>query len=180
LISISLFRRKSASKLEFSYLRFYVTISSYTNISGVVMKKLVSLFVFPLLMIVSLNVVAAESGKKVAVMLTSSDAQKTGMALHMAWGMQQVAGAEVTVIFGADSLKLALKAGDSPIFPPKNRSIRQMIAELQGMSMPLYICGMCANAQNMKQADFVEGVKVESGMMIMPIMADPAIKTLIF
>ena len=116
----------------------------------------------------------------VAMVLSSDSVQITGMALHMAWGMNNIAGADVTIILGAASLPFALKDGDSPTFPPKNKSIRVLLEDLVTQGLTIHICNLCAFAQKVKQEDLIEGITIETGMVIMPILADPNIKVITF
>ncbi len=124
--------------------------------------------------------VVAEEAPQIVVMLSSDNPQVAGMALHMAWGMKRMANAEVTVILGAGSLQFALKEGDSPMFLPKKKNMRAVMQDVLDQGSKVYVCSMCAFAQNVKQEQLLKGVTIETGGVIMPLLADPKIKVLSF
>ncbi|WP_456379818.1 DsrE family protein [Thiolapillus sp.] len=126
------------------------------------------------------NVVAEEAPPQVVVMLSTDDPQVAGMALHMAWGMKRMTNAEITVILGAGSLRFALKEGDSPMFPPKKKNMRAVMQDVLDQGSKVYVCSMCAFAQQIKQEQLLDGVTIETGGVIMPLLADPKIKVLSF
>ncbi len=126
------------------------------------------------------NVVAEETPPQIVVMLSTDDPQVAGMALHMAWGMKRMTNSEITVILGAGSLQFALKEGDSPMFAPKKKNMRAVMQDVLDQGSRIYVCSMCAFAQNIKQEQLLEGVTIESGAVIMPLLADPKIKVLSF
>ncbi len=126
------------------------------------------------------NVIAEEATPQVVVMLSTDNPQVAGMALHLAWGMKRMTKSEIIVILGAGSLKFALKDGDSPLFPPKKKSIRAVMQDVIDQGSKVYVCSLCAFAQKVKQEDLLKGVTIETGGVIMPLLADPKIKVLSF
>jgi len=126
------------------------------------------------------NVVAEEAPPQVVVMLSTDNPQVAGMALHMAWGMKRMTNSEITVILGAGSLQFARKEGDSPMFPPKKKNMRAVMQDVLDQGSKVYVCSMCAFAQKIKQEQLLDGVTIETGGVIMPLLADPKIKVLSF
>ncbi len=126
------------------------------------------------------NVVAEEAPPQVVVMLSTGDPQVAGMALHMAWGMKRMTNSEITVVLGADSLQFALKEGNSPMFPPKKKNMRAVMQDVLAQGSKVYVCSMCAFAQQIKQEQLLDGISIENGGVIMPLLADPKIKVLSF
>ncbi len=126
------------------------------------------------------NAVAEAATPQVVVMLSTDNPQVAGMALHMAWGMKRMTKSDITVILGAGSLKFALKNGDSPLFPPKKKTMRAVMQDVIDQGSKVYVCSLCAFAQKVKQEDLLEGITIENGGVIMPLLADPKIKVLSF
>ena len=137
-------------------------------------------FFFILAWIPASTVIAKETTPQVVVMLSTDNPQIAGMALHMAWGMKRMTNSDVIVILGAGSLKFALKDGDSPMFPPKKKSIRAVMQDVIDQGSKVYVCSLCAFARKVKQEDLLKGITIENGGVIMPLLADPQIKVLSF
>jgi predicted peroxiredoxin len=139
-----------------------------------------SIFLIMLAWLPASSAFAEDPAPQVVVMLSTDSPQVAGMALHLAWGMKRMTKSEIIVILGAGSLKFALKDGDSPMFPPKKKSIRAVMQDVIDQGSKVYVCSLCAFAQKVKQEDLLKGVTIETGGVIMPLLADPKIKVLSF
>ncbi len=144
------------------------------------MKNIRHHFIAVLLLLTAFGSQAQAQGSKVAMILSTDNPQVAGMALHMAWGMKRMSGANVTVVLGAGSVKFALKKGDSPMFSPKKKNLRALIQDVLDQGAKVYVCGLCAYAQKVGQDDLVKGVSIQSGDVIMPLLADPGVKVISF
>ena len=132
------------------------------------------------LLLFILNTQAQAEQAKVAMVLGTDSPQVAGMALHMAWGMKRMSNAKVTVVLGAGSARFALKKGDSPMFPPKKKNLRALIQDILDQGGKVYVCGLCAFAQKIGKDDLMDGVSIQGGDVIMPLLADPDVKVISF
>ena len=66
------------------------------------------------------------------------------------------------------------------MFPPKGKTIRALLQDLVAQGHKIYVCSMCALAQKIQQEDLIAGASIETGFVIMPILADPKIKVITF
>jgi predicted peroxiredoxin len=132
------------------------------------------------LLLLPLSAQAQADQARVAMVLSTDNPQVAGMALHMAWGMKRMSDANVTVVLGAGSAKFALKKGDSPMFPPKKKNLRALVQDILDQGGKVYVCGLCAFAQKIRKDDLMEGVSIQGGDVIMPLLADPGVKVISF
>lgn len=117
---------------------------------------------------------------KMAIMLTGKDTTVNGMALTMAYRMVTQMHADVTIILAGESLSIAVKDTDSPVFTATQKTLHQTLNDLSSADVPIYICAMCLYAQKLKQSDIIDGIMVANNQIILPLLLDPSIKVLTF
>ncbi len=133
------------------------------QVKGIAKAFLVGLMA---LFMVSSHVYAEDkplAGKNLVVFVTSDDVNKAGMGMTIGMAASAQAGANVTIVVGAGATQYILKNGKNSYFKPMDKPIQGVLKDAISSGANVYLCGMFAKAQGLKDSDLISGAKVVEG-----------------
>lgn len=119
------------------------------------------------------------AGKKLVVYITSDDTRQAGLGMFTA-RMAARAGANVTVILGADSLTFARKDGRQEKFVAIDETPRDILKSVVGFGGRVLICKICVPVLGLEEGDFIDDVQVVTMRDIFGSLFEDGVKTLSF
>lgn len=119
------------------------------------------------------------AGKKLVVYVKSDETRQVGLGLFTA-RMAARAGANVTVILGADGTELALKKGKQEKFIATEETPREMIGKVLENGGTVYVCKLCATTQGYEAGDFIDNVQIVTMKEIFMVLFAEDAKSLEF
>ena len=99
------------------------------------------------------------NGKKLFIMINSSDLQKAGMGLSLALDAAQK-GTQTTILLGAKALLFAQAKGKQNKFIALDMTPREMLEKALKSSASLQIYALCASTQGVTKSDFIKGANL--------------------
>lgn len=103
------------------------------------------------------------AGKNLVVFVSAADVNKAGMGLTIGMAASVQAGANVTIVVGAGAVKYILKDGKNSYFKPMDKPIQEVLKTAIANGTNVYLCGMYAKAQGLKNSDLISGAKIVEG-----------------
>jgi len=119
------------------------------------------------------------TGKKMVILVSSGELEKAGMGFALGLSAAKK-GAKTTIVIGAKALSSAKLEGIQNKFIAKDMTHRKILQEAIKAGATLQICGMCAKALGLTEADFIKGAKIIESDKIFDKIYEEGTKVLSF
>lgn len=151
-----------------------------TSIARLAWFKLIlaSCFIFcALFSVAQAEQVKMLAGKRLVVIVKTSDVNQAGMAFSLAESALGK-GAEVTIILGANASTFPFLKGGQDIFAAKEMTPREMLGRIFKRGGTVYICELCAEYKEFGEEELLAGVKIVKSKEIFAKMYEDNVRVM--
>lgn len=133
------------------------------------------------LMIVGLNVQAADGTMKSNYVAAIASDQATNVVMAYAFAKNaQASGHPTTVILGSNSIKFALKDTYQDVIAPLGKTPRGLLLELIERGVSVQVCALCLKVFDIDKSEIISGTGFINGKIASQIVLLPNTQVMTF